>query len=105
SPLAVNLAGALVDPRAAPAHLLDDVARVRDENLGVVHVVRTVEERRGARDALLELRRIDLHAVPRAERLIALAAKRRTGIDQGEIDIEKNRLRRDSILQSITQLP
>ena len=53
----------------APAHLLDDVPRVADEDLGVVYA--HLPARRGAAPRWplrVEPRRVDLHAVPRAER-------------------------------------
>ena len=93
-PLGVDLAGACVEVRPAAAHPLDDVLGVGDEDLGVVrHVVGAVEQRRGAGDGAGELRGIDVHPVTRAERLVALAAKRRAGVDQREVDVEEDCLR------------
>src|SRR5262249_47941113 len=77
SPLPINLARAGVDVRSRPAHPLDDVFRVREEDLGIVHIARTVEQRPGAGDARLELRSVHVHPVTRAESLIPFSAKRR----------------------------
>jgi hypothetical protein len=93
-PFRIDFAGARVEVRPAAAHLLDDVLRVGDEDLGVVRrLVGAVEQRRGAGHGTGELRGIDVHPVPRAERLVALAAKRRAGVNQREIDVEEDGFR------------
>ena len=38
----------------------------------------------------VQTRGLDRHTVTRAERLIAFATERRTGIDQREVDVEEN---------------
>src|SRR5581483_3517719 len=76
------------------AHLLDDRARVGDEDLRIVLVARLVEQARGARHGRLEARRIDLDAVRRAERLVAFAAEDGPGADQREVDVEEDGPRR-----------
>src|SRR5436190_6388412 len=89
-PFGVDFPRALVDALAAPAHLLDDVPRISDEDLGVVAaVVEIVEYRRRAGDRRVEAFRIGVHAVSRAERTIALASKRRTRMNEREIDVEQ----------------
>src|SRR5205814_10461591 len=93
-PFGVHLARAGVERcvrASSAAHLLDDVARVRDEQLVVVRrSFRIVEHRRGARDGGLEFLRIEVDIVPLRKRLVPFAAEHRPWIDQREIDIEQN---------------
>ena len=92
-PLAVDLARALVDARAAAAHHLDDRARVGDEDLRRRRrIVRAIEQRGRAGHRGVEPRGVDGHAVARAESLIAFAAKGRSGVDQREVDVEEDGL-------------
>ena len=90
-PLVVDLAGAGVESCPTGAHLLEDVAGVSDENLGVVYDARRlIENRRRAGDRALEGRDLDLHPVSRGEPPVTLATERRPGINQREVDVEEN---------------
>src|SRR5262245_51500535 len=95
SPLSVDFPGAGVELLTAASHLLDDVARIADEDLGVVYrVVRAIENGRRPHHGVLEQRRIDADAMLRTESVIAGTLKCRSGVDQREIDIEEHRSNR-----------
>src|SRR6185436_9511188 len=94
--LRVDLARARVQHAvlaASSSHFFDDVACVGDEELMIVRrAFGVVEQRRRAGDRRLELQGIDVDVVPLRKCLIAFAAKRRTGIDQREVDVEDDGL-------------
>src|SRR5262249_47753463 len=61
------------------------------KNRGIVDVaLRGVEHGRGRAHRVPEFRLVEGEAVPLAEAPIAFAAKRGTGIDEGEVDVEED---------------
>src|SRR5688500_5366354 len=91
-PLVVDLPRHLNHLLAAAAHALDDRRRVVHEQIVVVDLVFDfVEDERRGGGGGVELRRIDLDARRLARAPVAFCLKRRSRIDQREIDVEKDR--------------
>src|SRR6185436_13965621 len=94
-PLVVHLDGARLDARAGAAHRLDDRRGVAVEDRRIVDVaLGGVEHGRRHGHGIGEPRLVELEAVALAEAAIALAAKRRAGVDQREVDVEEDCRRR-----------
>src|SRR5688572_18397659 len=89
-PVFVDLPGHVEDAGSGATHQLDDSLRVADKHRVVIEVVFGVEQARGSGHRRLEARAIDRDPVAGAALLIAHALKPRTGMDEGEIDVEED---------------
>ena len=89
-PLVVDLPRGALDARSRTAHRLDDAHGVVNEDLRIVNVTAGFEMRGGRHHRAAECLGIDRDVVPRAEVAVADALKRRTRVDQREVDVEED---------------
>src|SRR3712207_3476738 len=91
-PLFVDALGDAYDAGAAPAHVLDDRRGVMHEHVRVVDLfLDFVEDKRRGGHRVVEPRGINRNLLFRAKPGVALALKGGSRVDEGEIDVEKDR--------------
>ena len=89
-PVFVDLLRHLEDTWPGTTHQLDDALRVPHEHRVVIEVVFGVEQPRRTGNGSLKTRDIDRDAAAGATLLVAHALKPRTGMNEGEIDVEED---------------